>query len=650
MRPSTTAEFPVASRRYARTAGVYLAVGLFIGAFSWVRPEWLSVWFGVYTEGVRWFLTGVGLFLVVPAAARLRFAREGAVRLTGEHAVLPPSRLGLVPAKVPYGGMRLVLLQRGAADARLVISTRVRVYTLRADHVGGVATLTELYQGILLRMGREAVMRNEMGLAAARRMMERPARVTTALLFGLAFVYLWQMQSGGDHVGHELAALLQMGALFPPLVWEGEWYRLVSATVLHGNLLHIFFNGFALKELGGLVERLIGRERYLLVYVFSALAGSAASVLAGRAVPSVGASGAVFGILGALFAAQILRGRAIPPGARQSITWWSCVLAFYFVVLPLLVTQVDHLAHLGGFVAGAVVLGVTILLDPYTLAPTVPRPWGIRVGAMLAAAVFLAALLVGFRAAKETPWDQARLLEAFAPHAEIDLRNELAWYIVTDPEASRRELRAARKVAQENVDRLSGSDTVFERAAQRQRQLAEKRDTLATAHYRLGAFDEATRLQYEVLTDAFASRGDEANDGLPPALEAAMLDASKSARSFYVGQLVRFARARLRGREAPEPGVEGVTVKETGQGLTIRGVSQEGLLVGSVSADGIRYGGVLIALRGSPDENGQHKVPLEGELPAATEIVPLTILPLLDASWLAGARYWPKDEGLLGLP
>jgi len=544
--------------------------------------------------------------------------------------------------------MRLVLLQKGRDDARLIIGTRLRVYTLRAEHFGGVQRLVEIYQGIRLRMGREAAMRNDMGLAAARRMMARPAYATTALLVGLALTYVVQMQGGGETLGGELALLLQMGALFPPLVNEGEWFRLVSATILHGNLVHLLVNGVALKELGGLVERLVGRERFILIYVGAAIAGSAASVWAGRPVPSVGASGAIFGILGALFAAQLIRGRQIPPGAGQSITWWSVVLGVYFVVLPMLVTQVDHLAHLGGFLAGGAVLGVILLVDSYALAPSVARPWWIRLGAVLFLAIFLAGIFVGARYTRETEWGQDRLLESFATHAEIDLRNELAWYVVVDPGATYRELRAARDVARTNVDEILGDGSIAGR------QLAEKQDTLATAHYRLGEHARAISLQHEVVVKAFNAEGTPVPAGASPAFQAQFREAEQAAKAFYVAQLGRFALAKQRKEAKAREGagvdeVAGISLRETADGIAVTG-GEKGLLIATVSAEGVEYGVLLVALGAASP--GAHAVvyPLTGTLPPATTLKPLTVLATAEEGWLVGAQFWPTPAEIRGLP
>ena len=95
---------------------------------------------------------------------------------------------------------------------------------------------------------------------------------------------------------------------------QGEYWRLFTVTLLHGSLLHLFFNMYALYLAGPIVERWYGSVRFLLFYLACAAAGSVSSFVFGGDVPSVGASGAIFGLFGVLLAA----GRVHHPVDRQS--------------------------------------------------------------------------------------------------------------------------------------------------------------------------------------------------------------------------------------------------------------------------------------------------------------------------------------------
>ncbi len=138
---------------------------------------------------------------------------------------------------------------------------------------------------------------------------------------------------------------LGMGGRVP--LEQGRPWTLLTATYLHGGLLHILFNMLWLRRMGPLVEELFGASRFILLYTFAGLAGAALSAALGTPY-FVGASGAVFGLFGALVAFGLMRrgefGRAI---LRQSLFF----AAFGFF-MGLRAPNVDNWGHLGGFLAG----------------------------------------------------------------------------------------------------------------------------------------------------------------------------------------------------------------------------------------------------------------------------------------------------------
>ena len=116
----------------------------------------------------------------------------------------------------------------------------------------------------------------------------------------------------------------QFLALIPSKVLEGEIYRIVTSIFLHGDEIHLFYNSFALFMFGGVLEKVIGGKRYLLVFFLSGIIGSIAYILTSILlneinIPAVGASGAIYGIIGTL---AILRP--------------TTIVLVYFVPIPLL--------------------------------------------------------------------------------------------------------------------------------------------------------------------------------------------------------------------------------------------------------------------------------------------------------------------------
>jgi rhomboid protease GluP len=136
------------------------------------------------------------------------------------------------------------------------------------------------------------------------------------------------------------------------LIVEGEWWRLVTSTLLHGPLYHIFFNGYALFMLGSDLESFFNRWRFLAIYWVSALGGSVAS-FAFSPVPSVGASGAIFGLIGAL-AVYFGLHRGLFGRIGQAQFWNIIVVIVLNVGIGLSrIFPIDNAAHIGGLVVGA---------------------------------------------------------------------------------------------------------------------------------------------------------------------------------------------------------------------------------------------------------------------------------------------------------
>jgi rhomboid protease GluP len=151
------------------------------------------------------------------------------------------------------------------------------------------------------------------------------------------------------------AALFVLGAKENNAINGGEWWRLLSPMALHGSLMHLLFNSWALYVLGTEVERMFGTLRFVAIYLLAGLAGSIASYVFNPGSLAVGASGAIFGLLGALaafaFAARSLIGReASKMQIGQMATLAGINLLFGFVV-----PNIDNSAHIGGLIAGGIV-------------------------------------------------------------------------------------------------------------------------------------------------------------------------------------------------------------------------------------------------------------------------------------------------------
>jgi membrane associated rhomboid family serine protease len=132
--------------------------------------------------------------------------------------------------------------------------------------------------------------------------------------------------------------------LFGPFVADGDWWRLITAAFLHGGVLHIAFNMLALWWIGSPVEEYLGRARYIGLYVVSGLAGSAGALIQTPTTPVVGASGAIFGILGAML---IIEWQATGRLGGNAATLIVINLAISFGL-----SNISIGGHIGGLIGG----------------------------------------------------------------------------------------------------------------------------------------------------------------------------------------------------------------------------------------------------------------------------------------------------------
>jgi len=184
------------------------------------------------------------------------------------------------------------------------------------------------------------------------------------LVYGLAFVT--------DHRIERFrgSTLLKLGVMTPRLVVDGqEWWRLLSAVFLHFNLLHLVMNLFGLVQLGGQLERRWGAARALCLFLLAGVGGFVVSCFwygVESRVPTAGASGGIFGQLGALIGLLIVQ--RVPE-------WKNLVLQNLAMAVVIgLVMNVNNAAHLGGFVLG---FGLGYLFEKERVRPLTTRVLGV---------------------------------------------------------------------------------------------------------------------------------------------------------------------------------------------------------------------------------------------------------------------------------
>jgi membrane associated rhomboid family serine protease len=181
----------------------------------------------------------------------------------------------------------------------------------------------------------------------------RRISLTNILVAINVVAYVWELATGGvDGPG------VARGILFGPAVSHGEWWRIVTGAFLHGSIAHIALNMFALYQVGNIVEQLFGRTRFALVYVVC-IVGSSLSVLEfNYTVPTLGASGAIFGLFGALVAVGLRMGKRGRVLIGQVLPVIVINLLFTYTV-----PGISAAAHVGGLITG-LVAGLVLFMVP----------------------------------------------------------------------------------------------------------------------------------------------------------------------------------------------------------------------------------------------------------------------------------------------
>ncbi len=145
--------------------------------------------------------------------------------------------------------------------------------------------------------------------------------------------------------------IINLYCVHGPSVRAGQYYRLLTGIFLHGSILHLFFNCYSLKIIGSQIESFLGKVKYFVIYIFSGLMGSLFSITFSGNVGSIGASGAIFGLMGALvyfgyyyrvYLGNVVKTQIIP-------------LIILNLSLGFLMSGVDNFAHIGGLIGGALI-------------------------------------------------------------------------------------------------------------------------------------------------------------------------------------------------------------------------------------------------------------------------------------------------------
>lgn len=483
---------------------------------------------------------------------------------------------------VAYEDILSVDLRGRGRSEHLLIGTRRRLFMYpRPVFVSPDAVeqaLKELYLRILrlphgTKVVEQIARRRKLAVAA----MSQAATATNVILAAMGLLFALEFLTGAlaRPFGH-----VRFGAAAPVLVRDGEVYRLLASTLLHANVMHLYLNALAFFFLGAILERILGRTRFLLIYLVAGLAGALASVAADTRLLSVNASAGTFGLIATYVAVNVRFGADLPVGFRQPLRWWTLMAAFNGV-LPLFVPEIDPWALAAGFAAGALV-SFLVVDGREGIDPTVAARVGLRFTAGVLSMLFVGAYVAALGGA----WGpQADPELSFARRATEDRTTSasslgtLAWKLARHAPANEAELEVARRAAA--------------RAAAMHPSAPELLDIVAAVHYRRGDLDAAIETGRSVLR--------------------------ARPQGYYAEHLARYLHARLR-RQGPAlvggvpPETVRVEVLEDGSAVATPvaklAVSRDfphGLTVYALALRGEDLVG-LLRIRVSPAPMGEHRL------------------------------------------
>ncbi len=199
---------------------------------------------------------------------------------------------------------------------------------------------------LFMKITKDISKKNEEESKKAQHVFEQKKPIMTYLLIAINTVVFLAMYLLGEG-SRDVSTLIEFGANYGARVRDGEYYRLLTSAFVHIGLLHFFLNNYALYVIGSQIESFLGRFKYIVVYLLSAVMGNLLSIIFSNFI-SAGASGAIFGLFGALlffgyhyriYLGTVLKSQVIPLIALNLIIGFT-------------ISGIDNAAHIGGLIGG----------------------------------------------------------------------------------------------------------------------------------------------------------------------------------------------------------------------------------------------------------------------------------------------------------
>jgi len=196
---------------------------------------------------------------------------------------------------------------------------------------------------LLLKLGNDISEKSKENADQANKVFEPKLPIVTTILIALnVLIFLFGIFFGTRDF------LINTFAVYGPFIREGDFYRLITGIFLHADILHLGFNMYSLYVIGSQIESFFGKTKFILIYLFSGLMGSLLSILLNGNVPSIGASGAIFGLLGSM----LYFGYYYRVYLGNTLTSQIVPIILVNLLIGFTTSGIDNFGHIGGLIGG----------------------------------------------------------------------------------------------------------------------------------------------------------------------------------------------------------------------------------------------------------------------------------------------------------
>lgn len=484
-----TASFVIKRPRLLNAVFIQLLTGFFIGgavAFFMIYNKYGFI----PNDFIYFFLVFITALVVIAfvAAVLMRPKHDLKIEFHPGHIALPSKTRSSRVFKVPYRDINSVVGRGNKKRKYLIIGTKKRAFIYNLAHFKEPVTCDHFLE----ILGRYLAAQPDgerlwQGIKERGDIFNKSMKPKVAATWGIfaviAAVFIIEIFLG---VLNNEMVLLELGANASALVRDGEWYRLFNSNFLHLNFYHIYFNVIFLLLVGVGVERLAGIWNFTFIYLFSALGGALASTLMSSAMFSIGASTAMYGLLGALAVINIKYRGKLPVGYRIPRNNWI-LLILLTVLFKFIFPQIDDWAHAGGFITGCVLTYIIYRKRTEAVISTKPVKLVQALTVVIAAFFLFGAMVSVNRFKRGNNPGLVRLAELYdaVPDTNPGALNSIAWNIVTQRQENKEVVGFARRLAEKAVSQKEDS--------------LEYRDTLATAYFMSGDDERAIGMERKIL-------------------------------------------------------------------------------------------------------------------------------------------------------